>query len=336
MLEYRHNLISNRWVIIASRRGSRPHDFALAGRGDPPDFDPECPFCPGNEQMTPLEIFALRPTQGGFDSCDWSVRVIPNKFPFLDQNSSVVSPDNCFGAHPAVGLHEVLIESPSHNVHFGCHEREHACSIVGILRGRYNYLAGRESVKHVSIFCNHGQLSGASLGHPHFQIAAAGMMPVRLIEHIKYCRDYLSTRGRSVFDVTIENELASGERTIAENKSFLALCPSASMCPFEVYVLPRVSQSQFGKISDEMICDLVDIVQPLLKQLGQGLNRPDYNLVFHTAGVDNTDEAAFRWYLQLYPRLTISGGYELATDIYVNSMSPEAAAGFYRGDTQGV
>ena len=44
-----------------------------------------------------------------------------------------------------------------------------------------------------------------------------------------------------VFDVTIENELAGGERTIAENESFLALCPSASMCPFEVYVLPRVS-----------------------------------------------------------------------------------------------
>ena len=106
------------------------------------------------------------------------------------------------------------------------------------------------------------------------------------------------------------------------------------MCTYEVYILPRLLQPRFGLLSDKQIPDLTEILQKILKRLDTGHGNPDYNLIFHTAPVSvNDSEQAFRWYIQLYPRLSLSGGFELATDIYINIVSPKSAAAFYRNET---
>ena len=59
MSEFRWDPIKLHWVIIAIERGRRPRDFQV---------EPEecgmtaCPFCYGNEDKTPNEIFAIRPS----------------------------------------------------------------------------------------------------------------------------------------------------------------------------------------------------------------------------------------------------------------------------------
>jgi len=109
MPEYRHNLITNRWVIIASRRSGRPRSFAHSSQSELTDFHPECPFCPGNEKMTPPETFALRNGNGGADTNGWSIRIVPNKFPFLDSGNGEIISENIFDGRQADGAHEVLI-----------------------------------------------------------------------------------------------------------------------------------------------------------------------------------------------------------------------------------
>ena len=70
------------WVIFAPLRRLRPH---LERHGTPPEQASgesiqSCPFCRGNEALTPREVYAVR---NGAAAGDWLVRVVPNKFPAL-------------------------------------------------------------------------------------------------------------------------------------------------------------------------------------------------------------------------------------------------------------
>jgi len=49
------------WVIIATERAKRPHDFKMAHPVvERPPYKEDCPFCPGNERLTPHETLAYR------------------------------------------------------------------------------------------------------------------------------------------------------------------------------------------------------------------------------------------------------------------------------------
>ena len=73
MSELRWDPIKLHWVIIATERGRRPRDFQVEPEAD---GITACPFCYGNEDKTPPEIFAIRP-DGVANEANWKVRVIP-------------------------------------------------------------------------------------------------------------------------------------------------------------------------------------------------------------------------------------------------------------------
>ena len=57
MPEFRYNILTGEWVIIATERSKRPIEFAQSVvRPCLPMHDPNCPFCPGNESHTTAEI----------------------------------------------------------------------------------------------------------------------------------------------------------------------------------------------------------------------------------------------------------------------------------------
>ena len=173
-----------------------------------------------------------------------------------------------------------------------------------------------------------------SLSHPHFQIAASSLVSPAVVSHVRYCCDYYDAHHRSVFEAVIEQELACGQRLIIAGEHFVAFCPFASMYPFEVYIVPRSRQSDFGAIGDEQLAELTETIQKVSGRLKQGLNDPDYNLLFHTGPVNSPDidSRGFRFYLRLCPRLTNVGGYELSTNTYINTVEPESAGQFYRAE----
>jgi galactose-1-phosphate uridylyltransferase len=61
MSEIRQGPTTGEWVIIARERTTRPSDFVheLVKR-ELTEFSPSCPFCPGNEAMTPDETLRYR------------------------------------------------------------------------------------------------------------------------------------------------------------------------------------------------------------------------------------------------------------------------------------
>lgn len=79
MPQLRQDIVTGKWVIIATERARRPHSFSETKR-IVSKKKTICPFCYGNEYMTPLEVLAFR-DNGEPNSSGWKVRVVPNKFP---------------------------------------------------------------------------------------------------------------------------------------------------------------------------------------------------------------------------------------------------------------
>ena len=80
MPELRKDPIVGRWVIIATERARRPMPQSAEPLLAPGGY---CPFCEGNEDKTPNEIYSFRELDTHADQPGWRVRVVPNKFPAL-------------------------------------------------------------------------------------------------------------------------------------------------------------------------------------------------------------------------------------------------------------
>jgi UDPglucose--hexose-1-phosphate uridylyltransferase len=165
------------WVVYAPLRKLRPHhDKASIVRGpdalrDTKEF---CPFCPGNEKMTPPEICAVR-ADGSTGTSDWKVRVIPNKFPALriEEDHKRHEDDGAtFQWMGGCGAHEVVIESPEHTFYLGKNPVEQIELVLKALLARYLDLKRDKRFQSVIIFKNHGEAAGTSIRHPHCQIIA--------------------------------------------------------------------------------------------------------------------------------------------------------------------
>ena len=60
--EMRKDYILNRWIVIASQRKWRPTDFVRPKEVEKLSI---CPFCPGNEHMTPRAVLVYLQRDGG-------------------------------------------------------------------------------------------------------------------------------------------------------------------------------------------------------------------------------------------------------------------------------
>ncbi|MCK4656433.1 MAG: galactose-1-phosphate uridylyltransferase, partial [candidate division Zixibacteria bacterium] len=168
MPELRKDPILGRWVIISTERGKRPSDFASQPRVREPKM---CPFCPGNEHLTPPEILAVRPDKSEPNSPGWILRVISNKYPALmiegDLNREG---EGMFDKMNGVGAHEVIIETPHHNLDLVDLSLQEIEMVIDAYRMRVEDLRKDIRFRYVMIFKNQGEMAGASLEHSHSQL----------------------------------------------------------------------------------------------------------------------------------------------------------------------
>ncbi|HEX2949815.1 MAG TPA: galactose-1-phosphate uridylyltransferase [Armatimonadota bacterium] len=330
MPEFRQNLATKEWIIIAAERAKRPEDFA---RSRPPAKElpaqsPDCPFCPGQERMTPDAILTLPHTQ---KPEQWDVRVVPNKFPAL-----VSSPgDGCHSCsthvgpylrREGVGHHEVVIETPLHNRDIPLLSPHHMEHVMQAYRQRYNSLIQYPSTELVVIFRNHGTKAGTSLIHPHSQIVASSVVPFPVRNRLYEGQRYFDMYGRCVYCDIIDYETREGGRVIMDNEHFIAIAPYASGVPYEVWLLPKHHRATFGTVELDEIADLAHVLQNALTRLWRLLDDPDYNYVIDTAPEHMAEVPFYHWHLEIYPKLTTQAGFEIGSGIGINIVTPEAAA----------
>ena len=331
MSEIRRDRLHNQYVLIAPERLRRP-DLLVTKKVNALQY--RCPFCEGNEQLTPPEIYAIRDNEP--NTPGWKTRVVPNLYKAVQVELEDHSRrDGMFESIPGVGAHEVLIDSV-------CHE----CGIEGLdthatenwLRSmiiRIKDLKHDKRLIHLSIFKNFGSTSGATQEHPHTQILALPVVPQNELRFLERNMQYYRRHGRGKVEDILENELACKERIVEEIGDFVAFCPYASSFPFEVMIAPKHNLSSLEECSRNDVTDLALLVRHVFQKLTHQLGNFDYNLFFRLAPLNANFENEpympylhknYRFTIRITPRIYRLGGFEISTGMAINPVSPEECA----------
>ncbi len=331
MPEIRWDIITEERVIIATERSRRPHDFkhADAPAEPKPDFVANCPFCVGNEAMTPPEVDAFREPATEPNAPGWHVRVVPNKFPALAPEGDL-NPRSLgiYTLSDGVGVHEVIIETPRHNETPVVASAQQWLAVIRMYQRRLQVLSQDARLKTVLIFRNEGKAAGASLEHPHTQLVGLTFVSPVLQRHIEGVQRYRSRYGRHPFEAILEQELREGTRVVRQTERFLLYAPFASRVPYELAILPLSPVARFERLPDEAIQEFAALLQDALRRLHAVLNDPPYNYMLFTAPVGY--DAEFWLHLRIVPRLSIDAGFELGSGVGINITAPEDAARYLR------
>jgi UDPglucose--hexose-1-phosphate uridylyltransferase len=327
--ELRQDPLGGGWVAITAGRAARPEAFL--GDVGTPRGPLGCPFCPGNEHMTPPEVWADRDPGTKPDHPGWHVRVVPNKFPAFagpltpaERNGGSGGPVDgstagrgLYRSAPTAGVHEVVIHNPDHQATLADLEVPEVTRAMAAWRER---LAAHrdQAFGAVLVIVNQGRTAGASLEHPHSQVFATAGRPDRVQAEL----DRLAGEACAAC-ATVAAE-RDGPRLVGGTGDLLTICPWASASPFEALLLPGAHRPRFedGDAGDDLA--VATALRDLLRRFrGVAGDHAPYNLVLHSAppGVDD-----FHWHLHLLPRLTTYGGFELGTGVIINVVDPDRAA----------
>ncbi|MBN1354825.1 galactose-1-phosphate uridylyltransferase [bacterium] len=325
MIELRKDPITGRWVIISKERGKRhPVDSRMitdvqAGF---------CPFCKGNEEHTPPPtlVYYDDPKTGA-----WSLRVVPNKFPALRIEGSLLrKADGMYDKMSGIGAHEVIIETPDHEIMLADMPVHRVRNVLQAYRDRILDLARDTRFRYILVFKNHGYLAGASQTHSHSQLIALPIIPRRVSEEIDGSTDYWRHKQRCVFCDILNREMEDRQRLICENSHFAAIAPYAPRCPFETWILPRIHRTNFEMTGDLELASLAELLSIVLRKLNAALETPPYNYLIHNAPLHFEDREQYHWHIEIMPIVTHVAGFEWGSGFYINPTPPEEAAAFLR------
>ena len=320
----RRDAIRGGWVIVAPDRARRP----LPSDEPAPADDPSaCPFCPGRESRTPPEILAHREEGARPDSEGWRLRVVPNRYPALGEKGSrkVLGPA-IRRQLDAVGVHEVIVESPRHVPSLTALEMDEVARALGVYRDRLAACRVRSSLRYGLLFKNVGTEAGASLLHTHAQVIGTPILPPAIDQEARLARRYWRERRRCVFCDVIRSDAEDGARVVRATESFIALCPFASRFPLETWILPTAHASTFERLPDFLLEPLARFLIDVLRRIERESGRPRYNLLLHTSPYHLKDEHLYHWHFEILPRLGSVAGFEWGSGLHVNPVPPEEAA----------
>jgi len=326
MSELRQDPTTREWVIIAPERARRPQQTKEKKEPDLlPDWDATCPFCMGNEAQTP-DPTCMIPLSD--EDSSWAVRVVPNRFAALTQEATIDGAgDGQFSRKMAgFGVHEVIIESPLHNVPMALMPYEQVEKVLAAYRQRYNALKGDHKLKFITIFKNHGADSGTSLAHPHSQLVATPIITPYYHRRFDKAHDYFADFGRCLYCDMLDNELKKDERIIIEDREFVVFEPFASRAPYETWIIPKTHRASFGLLAEKHVSELATILKDTLLCIYQKLDNPSFNLMIDTSTTYDEEDPYYHWHIRIVPRLSMVAGFEIGSGIYISSALPEESA----------
>jgi len=328
MSELRYNLISREWVIIATERAKRPKDFVKVKKEKVvlPEYRENCPFCPGNENLSPPETFRIP------DGQSWRTRSIPNKFSALSPAEEKAR-DNRSIYHRQMsgyGFHEVLVEHPLHNTGIALMSNEDVENIIKTYKARYVAMQQEKGIEAVIIFKNHGPSAGTSQEHPHSQLIATPIVPPQSRGRIEQAVNLFDGTGQCMFCMSLKEELQENKRIVLETERFVSFIPYAALSPFTMWIFPKRHMASFVGIDDREIKDLAVNLKNTLAKLYYGLDNPDFNYTIRSIPVNEQGTEYFHWYISIIPRISQPAGFELGSGIFINASVPEESAEFLR------
>ena len=333
MPDLRRDPIVGRWVIISTERSGRPHDFVQLQPARPISTA-LCPFCPGQERLTPKEIMAYRLQPAEPNSPNWTVRVVPNKFPALQVEGDMGREGiGLYDRMNGIGAHEVIIETPEHTSGLADMSGKKIEDVLWTYRDRMLDLRKDQRFRYILIFKNHGASAGATLEHSHSQLIALPVVPTSVLDELDGCRTHYQQKERCIYCDIVRQALSDGHRIVAENPEFLCVTPFAPRFPFEMWILPKRHAAYFEEIQKSQFEFLAAMLSEALRRMDKVLARPAYNFMLHSSPLHEKTGDYYHWHLEIIPKLTQVAGFEWGSGFYINPVSPEESAKFLR-DTE--
>ena len=345
MPEQRQNPLTGQWVVIATNRAARPNDFVpsdaavsseLNGSSRPNFERPDCPFCRGNENETPLAISQFD-CQGRLldnDSAGWQLRAVPNRYPVLKpelpsgevlaEEPTPIEP--LFVSKPVFGHHEVIIESPRHVARLTELDPQEIETTVRFYRHRIAALRQDRRWKFALLFKNCGLAAGVSLEHIHSQVMAFPNVPTWIRHKMAGAQRWYSQHRGCYFCQSVERENLAQQRLVLRSDRYSVFCPFASRTPIETWIVPNQHQCHFDDCDDFAVAELAQVLARTLNSLEATIAPVAYNVTIQTSPFDSKHKDHYHWHIEIFPRISTLAGLEWGTGVLINTVSPENAA----------
>lgn len=307
--EIRKDYIQEKYVIIAPKRGHRPHDTVRTLRVKPIEKN-VCVFCPEKIKKGNKILLLSKATVEKGEP--WSVISIANKFPS-------VSPDNA----KAYGRQEVVVETPDHLKEIEDIPEARITEILNVYAKRTLAISKDKKIDYILVFKNDGGAAGASLQHAHSQIFATEFLPPHIEDKSVRSQIYKLKNGTCVLCDVIKKERKS-PRFVSEDKNVIAFCPWAPMHNYEIWIMPKRHVDNISNLTHDEKKSFAKILKTILIKIN--LLDMSYNYYFHQVVKDNDQHL----YMKIKPRGSIWAGVEIGSGLIINPVSPEESARFYK------
>lgn len=300
--ELRKDYIQEKYVIIAPRRGKRPHDTKKQSKKTSAR---SCVFCSHS-----LKTVRASLTYG--TEKNWRIKIINNIYPAVQLDNK-----------KAYGLQEVVVETPNHMIELEELPIDSITELFTAYAERTEKITKIKNIEYIIIFKNQGAEAGASLHHAHSQIFATDFLPPHLFDKSQRIQAYKLEHGTCVYCDVIKKE-SRGPRLVYKDNYIIAFTPYASMHNYEIWIMPIRHLDNITLLNRAEIKSFAKILKRILKKI-KNLNLA-YNYYFHQVVFDSDQHL----YMKIKPRGSVWAGVEIGSGVVINPVSPEEAAKYYK------
>jgi UDPglucose--hexose-1-phosphate uridylyltransferase len=310
LFELRKDAITGWWVATVVDREFHRDRFARAAE---PIEDDDCHNCRmpegGGVRVRTLKDFAFHTVGTDEDARE------------LDRSVAQVA----IAEARAAGSWRTVVAPP------GEHRALHAAgsaTIEALVEGARAALAEARhagQTDYLQVVQNWGAQAGARTNHLCLDLYDLPQIPHRIAEEVGGAARFVIREGECPFCRLVRDETRRPGRRVWEDADSVAFAPFASRSPFEVWIVPRRHDADFGRAAAHDVAATAEALRQVLASLAAALDGPPYNLVLHTAPLREQVDATYHWHWEIHPRLREIAGLELGTGLPVNPVSPEDA-----------
>lgn len=318
MFELRRDDVTGWWVAVVV---DRAYDRSRFARRAEPVGNPHCANCQeppgGGVRVRVLKQHAFSIAGPEFEPRDASRDGAWDGAREVPRQASL-------GLVADVGSWATIVAPPEHH---GPLSRETPAVLVAMLaRARDAIVEARQKgeTAYLQVVQNWGRQAGALTNHLCLDMYDLPQIPHRVGEELGGAARYLIREGVCPYCRLVRDEVARGERLVFEDAASVAFAPYASRSPFELWVVPREHEADFARTTDAQLTSAAETLQKVLRLL-DALDGPPYNLVLHTAPLQDRVDDTYHWHWEIHPRLREIAGLELGTGLPVNPITPEEA-----------
>src|SRR5438270_2679893 len=318
-MELRKDPITRSWVLT----------------GEAPEATPtgECPYCPGAAQAP--QVVSSMPGSGG---TPWSARAVVHPAPvYRVEGDPARQGIGLYDTMQTVGAHEVLLENPGHDRNLWEASDAEIEQFLRLAAQRIHDLKRDRRFKYVTIFKNHGKLSGQEIEHPHWLLTATPFVPRRVLYELRSGREHYQKKERCVFCDILGQEEKQKLRMVEARGDFLACCPYAQRVPYETWIIPRSHEASFerGVLAREAgLRDLAALLRRTLTRIRSITE--NFHMVLHTMpntlrksnilGYWSTIDDDYHWHFEILPMIPGRSRSYVFKEVYYSDVPSEEAA----------